>query len=199
MIKAEIRTDAGNYVVSLENTETFQGGLSLVQTKLDEGLPFTGDDGYLLICNGSKLKHIRIFEVSDDVIPFMDDASDDVEQPPKGAYVFKTDRAEFLGHKLTVTGQALEVDGHTYYLPMEVNNNPALMTMGPEKLEEFLDYWLMSRQVDYDSYTVVIPAAQLPDYEEALEYVRDYAKETAGDYTPKERNARAWQEWKGNE
>lgn len=197
MIKAEIRTDAGSYTVAIATATTLKEAWETVEDTLRAGMPFEGDE-FLVIGAGASLKHIRIYEALDDVIPFMEPA-DDVEPPaaPTGPYVFITDRCTFLGQKVQVEGQAITKGGHTWYLPMEVNNQPALDMIGAEKLEEFLVYWNMSYKQDEGSFTIIVPPSQLPDYEEAAAYLQDYIDETAPAYEPKEKNAKAWEGWKG--
>jgi len=193
MIKAEIRTDAGNYIVNIE-AKTLREAWEIVDDTIKAGMPFEGDE-FLVIGPGASIKHIRIFEAYDD-IPFMQPEEVGLPAPPTGPYIFTTDRCEFLGHKIVIKGQAIEKDGHTWYLPMEVNDEPALERLSAEKLEEFLVYWNMSKGETYNSFTVVVPPAQLPDYEEALEYLKDYVEETTPAYEPIDKNAKAWQGWK---
>lgn len=202
MIKAEIRTDAGDYKIELNYVKTLKEGWEIVTETLRAGAPFDpGNHELLVICPGAIMKHIRVYQEDDDVIPFMEDDAFEVlpAAQESGAYVFNTANCLYLGNSVKATLQVLNTKYRAYFLPMEINGKPALDMLNPKKLEEFVTYWAHSEGLKEDRFTVVVPQQQLPDYEEALDYLKDYVKETQEPVAVQDRNAKAWQGWKASD
>lgn len=198
MIKAEIRTDAGDYKIPLPFATTLKEGWKIVTEAIKAGEPFAyGGNELLVISPGAILKHIRVYKEDDDVVRFIKNNTQKAKPwDTTGDYILTTARCVYLGNSVIAKGQAFNIEERIYFLPMEINGKPALDMLNPKKLEEFVHYWANSEGLDDSCFTVVVPKQQLPDYEEALEYLKDYIKETSGPVTAKEKNATAWQGWK---
>ena len=209
MKKGEILTDAALYVADIP--EEYAGDVveawKYVKDCIAAGMPLEGiaiDNrlhekpplSIFSIEDGAQVKHIRIYDDQDHSSMVAPPTGDDVEQPeePTGFYKFRTDLATFLGQKFKVLGAAYHEEGHTYYLPMEIDDGgpqlpkPAQEVLSEKNLADFIHYWKQSQGSDGTGYTVIVPPGQLPDYEEAAAYIQDYV--------PKDKNAKAWQGWK---
>lgn len=205
MIKGEIRTDAATYDLDLNQFDDVEAAYDYVKEILEGDRVFRSDSGILELGDAAQLKHIRVYRATPYVPPFMQDqaegpADDAIVDPNKPRfYEVVLDRAKYLGNTINMKCQAFTKNGHTWYLPMEINGQPAYDVLGAKNMEEFIDYWNMSKGTADDRYTVIVPPQQLPDYEEAREYIKDFIAEVEADqeYEPKAPNAKAWQGWKG--
>ena len=197
MIKGEIKTDGMTYSIDLDNFDDVNKAYDHIKQILEGDRVFKNDVAILEIGEAAQIKHIRVFKTALYVPPVEDHQAEGPEDP-KGFYEFDGGSCTFLGHKLRLKGQAYEKDGFTYFLPMEINDQPALNVLGRDKLEELTYYWASSQGYDPKTYSILMPAQQLPDYEEAVEYIRDYVAEVeeGQEYEPKAPNAKAWQGWK---
>lgn len=202
MIKGEIRTDTMTYDISLNGFDDVEKAYDHIKATLEGDRTFRAEGGILEIGEAAQIKHIRVYVAQLYAGPIIEDPVeiDDVEEGNKGLFEFDAGRCTYLGHKLHLRGQAYEKNGHTWYLPMEINGQPALDVLGRDKLEELTYYWICSQGLQQGSYTILLPIQPLPDYEEARDYILDYVREEEADQEPTptgKPNAKAWQGWKG--
>ena len=96
----------------------------------------------------------------------------------------------FLGNKLCVSGLEARYLGRMYFLPMAINDRPALEALDGNKLHALLITILPAY------VAAIVPPAQLPDYDEAEEYIKDLGderqKELWDTQEVKNKNAKAY-------
>lgn len=120
----------------------------------------------------------------------------DEAQPLEEFFNSRAVKVNYLGNDLLVNGLEAYCKGQSYYLPMEVNEQPALEVIDGAKLGPILSNAL-------PGYQVIVPHAQLPDWEEAEAFIKDQADEVqkekeAAQENPN-KNAKAWEGWNEKE
>ena len=204
MIKAEIKTDAMTYDININGYDDVQAAYDYVVATLESTRVFKGDTTILQLGDAAFIKHIKVYktdlpavghEVTDGVALAKEMLTAIEDRNPMRKVTLN--KGQYLGNPISMKCQTYEAEGHVYYLPMEINDLPAYEVLGESSQREYINTWASSMGFVVAAYTVVVPPAQLPDYDEAIEYLRDYVRETQ---EAKERpavygNAKAWQEW----
>lgn len=101
-----------------------------------------------------------------------------------------TGQVEYLDNKLQLRLITYTLRGHTYVLPHEINEGPALDMLAHEKLGQLAEQLLQQEALPA---TIILPPVQLPTDKEAQEYVMDYAEQATPPayFGPGDKTARA--------
>lgn len=199
MLKAEIKTDHGLYIVGLEGAATLREGWELVKRNINDGEPFEGDS-LLYIGKEPEIHHIKVYGEVDDVPAAVEPPSDDEtarhEDLQEGPYTFK-DKVEHLGVKLNIEYLEYYTKGHSYFIITSINNDDPFNALGTNNQGQVMTKIIENRGLTPAEYTLVIPPATLNEKDEYTAFIEDYvaAVKREQEHESKDKTARAWQGW----
>lgn len=207
-IKVEVQTEYERFVIVIPNvpeslTPGQLGGqtVSHILTAVDEGKTlFQGAEtreGQVIFINGgaNAVKHIVLLGVMPET-PAVEDAAPEGWKEGPHTFLMTTNFAS----------QTVRIQGLKYnylqpanpgppqscvYMPMLVNDKPALEVIGLNNLQALIDRYLRS-DAQFD-YTVLVPPGAVT-WEQAVEYAADWVKEELKEtpYVAQEKTAKAW-------
>lgn len=200
--RVEIKIGSDKYQIDLHDFKNLESAHQHVKdTLLTTGI-FSDVDSILEIRNAKEYDYVRVYQLSGDVPPFMlADTTAETENPAYGVTTQFSTPLTYLGQRLILSGVSYndEETNTVYYLPVEINEQPAFDMMNEENVETLAHYYAQSCWLPGQTYKIVMPAAQLPNFKEAHEHLADYMQEVLEERhreanTPG--NASAWVEWR---
>lgn len=215
MIKVEIYTDVGDYVVDVptDDAATPMEAWKYVKDALAAGMPLEGvvrgalvgeTRGLFSIEPGSVVKHILIRDDVEETVDLVAPPQPTVvkKQEGTGLYDFSFTVPDFLGTDLKVAGTALYDANHQvrYFMPTTINGDRALDVIGIVNLKRFVDNWAQQTVPPGDAQHIIEPPQGMDTLDQdevdafVMDYVADINKGQAEE--PKGDGAKAWQGWK---
>lgn len=88
-----------------------------------------------------------------------------------------------------------DADSRAFFLLFTINGAAARDMISDSGQAKMLAAWLEQNYQYKGQYEVVVPHGTVYDQDEAEAYLKDYVRETAPEYKPKEKTGKAWQGW----
>lgn len=205
MYKVEIITVVGSFIATVPDTiKDSLDALDEIDGCLTElkGAVRLEDGSLLRVWDRTQVVGIRSFEVVDDGVKEVE--PDEALQPetvgpwtePTGLVYAWKEKVKYLGEYRDITVLSYW-DGvsKTYFLLYQINGKPAEEFAASSNFKMIVTLWLEQTYQDKGEFEVVIPHGAIEDQEEAVEYLKDYIRETKPEHKPQNKTGKAYTAW----
>lgn len=198
MIKTEIMTDGGTYIVKVTGQAEPKDVYKTVLETLENGGAFTDPDSGEILAIRGEVKHIRVYREDAVSSPACQEIADPVYSQAGGNLWYHI-LVTYLGQKLDFALLIKATKNYLYLLPVYVNEVPLQRKIAVEKAMAILRDWAhvdkLPKEYRDDHFFVAPPSDEFQNDDEALSYLNDQI-ETLEDLTAgKGKNAKAFPAW----
>lgn len=194
MIVTEVRKNGQTYQIHNEEATDLEAAYKkALRVAVGEEL-YTTESEILDLGTSRGYDHIKVWVEGQNPVEAKIEAQESEPKPKRAAFNEIKRSLDFLGQRIILEYQEYrDENGHLYFLPMFIDKEYALDKLDDWRLASLINtHATNDLQLAPADFTILIPPAALPDWDEAKAYISDYIKETVTREVATTKNAKAW-------